>query len=239
VLALGQSAFDARDAKRLALNIGASYAGPARFDVDYTQIRKTAGPFPVESPFLNYDPAPRIRATSGKALADVYEPYFSRTYAHYCSHINTPNQLEPAGTHAAIQNGKLIYLPHALGATYLAHGARVHRAFFTHMLRRLHTRPVLRVAMPSAGRANLVHQPRHHRYVLHLLYAPPLQRGGCMVIEDMPELQDLAVELSLPEKVKRVRLPLENVKLKTHTSKGVISAVVPRMRCHAILTLEY
>jgi hypothetical protein len=239
LLVLGHSPFDLDQRDRLLLDVGGKYLGPPRFDVDYTQTLKPAGAFPLESPFLNYSAAPRIRATSGTPLADVYEPYFSRTYAHFCSHLNTPNQLKPSGHHAAIQNGKLIYLPHSLGAMYHAHGARLHRALFAHMLRRIHTRPVLRVALPSAGRANLLHQPQHKRYVLHLLYAPPLQRGRCLVIEDMPEIRDVAVELRVPEKMKRVRLPLEGKRLERQQSRGVTSVTVPRVRCHQVVTFEY
>jgi Hypothetical glycosyl hydrolase 6 len=239
LLVLGRSAFDVNHHERLVLDVGARYIGPARHDVDYTQMRTKAGAFAVDSPFLNYSAAPRIRAARGATpLADVYEPYFSRTYAHYCSHLNTPNQLEPAGHHAAIRKGRVIYLPHDLGALYYAHGARLHRALFAHMLHRLHTRPVLRVALPSAGRATLLHQPQHRRYVLHLLYAPPLQRGRCLVIEDMPEIRDVAVQLRVPEKIKRVRLPLERKTLKPQLSRGVVSVTVPRLHCHQVVIFE-
>ena len=239
LLVLGESAFAMLNRQRLVLDVGGKYVGPARFDVDYTQVHKSAGRFGVESPFLNYSAAPRVRASGGKVLADVYEPYFSRTYGHFCSHLNTPNRLEASGHHAAIQTGKVIYLPHALGAIYHAHGARVHRALFVQMLRRIYRRPVLRVAMPSCGRVNLLHQPQHRRYVLHLMYGPPIQRGRCLVIEDMPEIREVAVELRVREKIKRVRLPLEDRRLKREMSRGVLSVVVPRVRCHQIVTFEY
>jgi hypothetical protein len=236
---LGESAFDAGDRERLVLDVGGKYVGPARFDVDYTQVRKSAGRFGVGSPFLNYSAAPRVRATGGKVLADVFEPYFSRTYGHFCSHLNTPNRLRASGHHAAIQKGRVIYLAHGLGEMYHAHGARVHRALFVRMLRRIYRRPVLRVAMPSCGRVNLLHQPQHKRYVLHLLYGPPIQRGRCLVIEDMPEILEVAVELRVKEKIKRARLPLEEKRLKAEVSRGVVSVVVPRVRCHQVVTFEY
>ena len=115
----------------------------------------------------------------------------------------------------------------------------MHRALFVQMLRRVYRRPVLRVAMPSGGRVNLLHQPQHKRYVLHLLYGPPMQRGRCLVIEDMPEIREVGVELRVRERIKRVRLPLEDKRLKREVSRGVVSVVVPRVRCHQVVVFEY
>jgi hypothetical protein len=240
LVALGRSAFDVDDHERLVLDVGGKYVGPARFDVDYTRVLGRAGKFGIESPFLNYSAAARVRAArGGVALAEVYEPYFSRAYGHYCSHLNTPNRLEAAGHHAAIQKGRVIYLAHELGAMYHAHGARMHRALFVQMLRRVYTRPVLRVALPSAGRVSLLHQPGRRRYVLHLLYGPPIQRGRCLVIEDMPEIRDVAVELRVPERVRRVGVGVQGRTLKTTRRRGAVSFVVPRVRCHEVVVFEY
>ena len=41
------------------------------------------------------------------------------------------------------------------------------------------------------------------------------------------------------EKIKRVRLPMEDKRVKREVSRGVVSVVVPRVRCHQIVTFEY
>jgi len=37
---------------------------------------------------------------------------------------------------------------------------------------------VLSVDLPSGGRVSLAHQPARRRYCAHLLYGPPMVRGG-------------------------------------------------------------
>ena len=77
---------------------------------------------------------------------------------------------------------------------------------FLNALRLLYSRPTLGVQLPSAGRVNLLHQPSKARYVAHLLYAPPLLRGKCLVIDDLPPLFDVALELRIPQEVTRASL---------------------------------
>ncbi len=238
LLVLGESALDA-ERNKLLLDVGGRYLGAANFNLDYLVVGRELADGLVSSPFLNYTSAIRVKPTSGKVLAEIREPYFNRTYAHYCSHQNTPNQLKKAGHAGALQKGRVILLPHALGKMYYEHGARIHRDLFVNALRRLHRKPIFSARMPSAGRANLVHQPQHRRYVAHLLYAPPLQRGRCLVIEDLVPLRNVPIELRLPEKIKRIRLPLSGRRLKTSARRGVLQVEAPEVNMHEVVVFEY
>ena len=65
--------------------------------------------------------------------------------------------------------------------------------------------PLLNVeGLPSAGRVSLLKQSNRHRYVVHLLYSPPLQRGEVQVIEDIIPIYNVSVELAVLEKIKKV-----------------------------------
>ena len=87
---------------------------------------------------------------------------------------------------------------------YYHHGARLHRDLFVNVLKLLHTRPMVETELPSAGRISLLHQPQRNRYVAHLLYGPPSQRGRCEVIEDLPTLTDVSLSFDLPTSIKRI-----------------------------------
>ncbi|MCX5660777.1 MAG: hypothetical protein NTW19_13810 [Planctomycetota bacterium] len=227
-------------AGRFLLDLPVQYVGPARFDIDYTLLPGALGKELVASPFLNYAPALRVKPAKGaKVLAKIHEPYFSRTYGKYCSHQNTPNQIEPADHPAAVQAGRVIYLAHPIGHMYFHNGARLHRDLFIAMLRKLHRKPALETSLLSAGRATLVHQPQYRRYVAHLLYGAPIKRGRCEVIEDLPELFDVPVAVRLPEKVRKASLPLSKKKLATKTSGGAVRVTVPRVKCHEMVVFEY
>ncbi|MEI6425638.1 MAG: hypothetical protein WCP55_25720, partial [Lentisphaerota bacterium] len=149
------------------------------------------------------------------------------------------NRLETAEHAGALRKGRIIFLPHPLGKMYHEHGARVHRDLFINALNKLHTKPFLQTCLPSSGRATLVSQPRQRRHVVHLLYAPPLKRGRCLVIDDMPVLRDVPVAIRIPEKIARVFLPLKKEQLPFKMRNGVLETLVPELRAHQMLVLEW
>ncbi len=240
LVVLYEGALDAQR-KNFLLDMGISYLGPAEFTNDYTVVGSELGKDLVASPFLNYTAALRTRPTKdAKVLSALHEPYFDRTYGHYCSHQNTANKLEPAAHPAVTQSGRVIYLAHPLAELYYRHGARVHRQLFINALRRVYRKPVVECSLPSAGRVNLLHQPQESRYVAHLLYGPPLQRGRCLVIEDLPAIHDVPLTVRLPEKVKRATLPLSGKKLTlTRGPAGAISVKIPQVKMHEMVVFEY
>jgi hypothetical protein len=268
---LGDGALASAEGTATALGLEAKYLGPGEYDVDYTLPgdaltalaagvgtrvlhRKAALP---ETPFLNYSAAGRFELSSGaQELATIQEPYFSRTYGHYCGHQNTPNRPEGAGPAAwrTGPGGRIIVAAHALDRLYYVHGAKVHRDYFAALLRLVHTAPMAEAALPSAGRVSLLHQPEENRYVAHLLYGAPIERGRCVVIEDLPELRDVRVRVRVPEQVKRMRLEPAGVDLEmteiASTGKAgsgpeaasgwrVVETVVPAFSCHAAVVAEY
>lgn len=241
LLILGEGALDAATRSRFLLDVGADYAGPSRHRLDYLVAGRRLAKGLVDSPFLNIDAAIRARLTTGTALAAIREPYFDRTYGHYCSHGNTPYQLDDAPHPGAWAHRGLVCLPHPVGAMYHKEAARLHRQLFVNALRLVYPErcQTLALGMPSGGRATLVHQPERRRYVAHLLYGPPTPRGRCQLIEDLVPLMDVPVSLRVPQPIKTVRLPLDKATLPAQTAGGRVAVVVPRVQCHQMVVFEY
>ncbi|MCX7706587.1 MAG: hypothetical protein N2204_01075, partial [Anaerolineae bacterium] len=238
LLVLGESALDMAK-QNFLLDVGADYLGPANYDDDFTVVGEALSANLPSSPFLNYEAALRVRPHAGtEILATIREPYFNRTYGHYCSHQNTPYRLEPAGHPAALRKGRVVFLPHRLGKLYHAHGARVHRDLFVNALRLIYSRPMVQTRLPSAGRISLMQQPQHRRYVAHLLYAPPLQRGRCLVIEDLPPLFDVPLTVRVPEAIHAAYLIPGRAPLALTRGDGV-GVTVPRVQSHQAVVFEY
>lgn len=122
---------------------------------------------------------------------------------------------------------------------YHRHGARLHRDLFVNALKLVHRKPMLSVELPSAGRISLLHQATNKRYVAHLLYAPPIQRGECEVIEDLPELRDVPVTVELPQVIKRVRLIPDGLELPFVERDGKIVILIAAFSCHCAIVFEY
>jgi len=222
------------------IDIGASYLGKGNYDIDYTLAGDQLKQDIVASPFLNYRSAIRVKPAEGtEVLARIVEPYFSRTLEHYSSHKNTPYKLEEAEHPAVIRKGNVVYLAHDLDKQYFQEGARIHRDLFINSLNLLRQEPMVEVKMPSMGRINLLKQAHKSRYVLHLLYASPIQRGNVRVVEDLVPLYDIPVTIALEEEVKKAYLVPSGKKLRIKRSGGKMHLSVPELYCHNAIVLEY
>ena len=238
LLVIGEGGLD-REKTLFLLEVGANYLGPAAYADDYLVVGEQVNTQMVASPVLCYSAALRAELCGGEALAAIKEPYFDRTYAHYCSHQNTPNQLDNAAHPAAWRHGNIVYLAHPVDAMYYQHGARLHRQYFANALALIYRQRVLTAPLPSAGRATLAHQPQHRRYVAHLLYGPPLQRGRCLVIEDLVPLSNIPVTLAVPEAIRRVSLAPGGEMLPMSHQNGGVQVTVPQFRMHQAVVFEY
>jgi hypothetical protein len=84
-----------------------------------------------------------------------------------------------------------------------------------------------------------MHQPQHRRYVAHLLYGPPLQRGRCLVIEDLPALYDVPLAVRIPQAVTSVYLVPGGAALPMHVADGAVNVIIPKVQSHQAVVLEY
>lgn len=238
LLVLGESGLDTGKS-RFLLDVGARYLGPAQYELDYLVAGPALAEGMVPSPFLSYQGALRVELTGGEALAAIKEPYFNRTYAKYCSHQNTPNRPEDAAHPGAWRMGNVVYLPHKLGEIYYKNGARVHRQFFANALGLIYTNPVVSTELPSGGRLNLTHQPDKNRYVAHLMYGVPMQRGNCMVIEDLPTLNNVPVTLNVPQPITRAYLAPSQQTLPLEVTPAGTRVTIPSFSSHQAVVFEY
>ncbi|MFH0758108.1 MAG: alpha-amylase family protein [Bacteroidota bacterium] len=239
LIAFGNGALnEARD--KFLLNIGADYIGESPFNFDFTVVNKELGADVVSTPFLNYESALRCKPTSGTVLAHIREPYFNRTMEKYSGHRATPYQLENSEYPSIVRNGNVIYFAHALDQLYYTSAVRLHRQLVANAIDLLYEKPMLAVkGLPSCGRISLLKQENENRYVAHLLYAPALQRGEVMVIEDFLPVQGVELEVIVPEKVKKVYQVPDGQKLRFTRTDNKLIVQVPAFTMHTGIVFGY
>lgn len=238
VLLTGQSGLN-QGKSHFMIDFGASYQGPSPYENDYLQIQNSElMEGVISSPFLFYEAAEQTCVTGGERLAAIHEPYFNRTYSHYCSHQNTPNRLEIAGHPGAVRKGNVIYLAHSVCKLYYEHGAQFHRDYLIHALGLIYKNPAMQVGMPSSGRARFVRQSANNRYVLHLLYATPVQRGRTQVIEDLPPIFEVKVQVRVDKPIKRVYLAPQGVEIPFEQQGSLVTVTVPKVECHQMVVFD-
>ena len=212
------------------LDAGMQFRSEPVYAQDYLFPRQIQLPF-GNAPFLCYNGSMQIAATDGHILCDTYEPYFDRTYAHYCSHLNTPARDYPSGNPAMVQKGNILYYAHPLCQMYYKDGAEVFKQLLRSAIYRIY-RPLYRVNIPSAGRTRLTYQPEENRYIFHISYASPIRRGAVSVIEDIVPLTQVPVSLRLEQKVTSVSLLPQCQEIPFSWENGEVQFVIPRVECY-------
>ena len=220
------------------IDAGMEYRGGPAFRQDFLIVGDALAGGMVRAPLLCYEGAEQFVPAGAQVLAEAADPYFDRTYAHYCGHRNTPYRPAAEGRPVAARFGGLLYLAHPLGRIYREYGSTYHKRYFLNALKLLDPAPVLETEMPSAGRATLIRQRAAGRYCLHLLYGSPIRRGRAEVIEDLPPLFDLPVTVRIPERVRGVFLQPGGEELAFAQAEGAVSFRVPRVQCHQLVVPE-
>ncbi len=234
-------------------DIGATLEGISPFQPDYILPAAHLRPDFCQSPMVMYLPSTRLKVAAGESLGDIYDPYFNRTFKHFCSHQHAPNQPETSGYQLGVQHGQITYLAHPVFTLYAGYGSVAYRRFITAVIDHLlGDHRTVRTNMPSSARVSLTHQLEHDRYILHLLYANTITRGGPLelsggtvranqpieVIEELTPLPDVCVDIKLPVPVGSASTPLSQSQLATQQEAGQLRIQLPRLVNHELIVLK-
>ena len=254
LLFTGDSGLNA-DKSEFLWDIGAELSGPSEFSPDYLLPTPELQPEFTSSPLVMYMRSNRIKVTTGRSLGKIYEPYFNRTFRHFSSHQHTPYKTEASEYDCGVLNGNILYLAHPIFSTYLGFGAVVYKAYCANALKLLLGDDMSVTSnLPSTARLTLNEQPAEQRYILHLLYANTINRGGVMelsggnteekarsieVIEELLPLHDTEVKLKLEREVKSVTLEPQGRALPYQLDNGLLTLKVEEFTCHQMVVLNY
>jgi hypothetical protein len=247
VLAAG-SALHEPGGERFVIDVGARLTGRSTLAPDYLVATALTPDVPVRSPIVIHGGAFVIKPGRARILVERREPYFNRTWEHFCSHQHTPDA-PGAASPAAILHRRVAYFAHDIFSRYRLYGQPLYRDFVASALRHLlgSLWPVTS-GLPTDGRINVLEQAAKRRYVVHVLYAPKSLRGWTdkrgrrlpvEVIEDLVPLRDVQVKVRLPRKIRSARLVPENVPLPFAQEDGAVAFTVPEFTCHQMIELSY
>lgn len=240
----------ARDMTDFLWDVGAAYCGQNDYQVDYMLPKP---PFRAEfcdSPQIMYLPSQRIQVTSGTSLGDIYNPYFNRTYLHFCSHQHAPNQLAPSAYASGVQKSNIVYLAHPVFTLYHRYGSVVYKEYLHKVLRHLLADDMTLICnMPSQARVFLMRQDKEQRTILHLLYAPKILRGSNSsedhifsnsfeVIDELVPLANIDISLKAPVLPSRITLEPQGDSVTFSIKQGRIHFHLPAFTCHQMIVLH-
>ncbi len=224
---------------RFRLDFGVDYIGASEYDCDYISSLNNNEQLPF-APMLCNIPSHRVGVRSGEVLAEAIEPYFSRTAAHFCGHKNTPHNKASAKHPAIVKCPNVVYTAHSLARQYYEYGSVYHKRYFMAALNTVYAGSPVKVdGLYSEGRCRTIKQEDNNRYCINLAYASPSRRGVSEIIDDITPLYDLKIEAKLPERIKRVYLPLSGEQIEFSEEEGNTVFTIKKLLCHETIVLEY
>lgn len=236
-----------------AFDLPLEYSGVNPLYPDFIRPAETAAPDFINTPFVMYRPSQRIKVTGGESLGQIYDPYFNRTYLHFCSHQHTPYKPDPSGFDAGIMTDQILYFAHPVFGLYAAYGTVALKHFVGKAMDRFlgDTRQI-KTNLPSQGRVSLMYQPAENRYILHLLYANTILRGSTVemnggnvrdskpieVIEELNPVYDVTADVSIPAQVRKVTLEPQGVEIPVQEENGRYSVTLDKLCCHQMVVFH-
>jgi hypothetical protein len=146
--------------------LGVKKIEPSAFNPDYIKCDIDV----FKTPFLSYSGAYKTES-DGERLAEVYEPYFNRTFGHYSGHKNTPYNPEPASYPALVNKNNLLYFAHPIFKAYDQSGNYVLEQYAMNAIRDFYDSMIKTEELPSCGRVR-IRESKDEKCKLVLMKAP-------------------------------------------------------------------
>lgn len=234
ILATGKSALY-EDKNEFCLDLGAEWVKESPYRPDYFRPSVKIDGM-GDTGYVMYGSGERVRCI-GTELGARENPYFNRSYKHFCSHQHTPNSGEYGG--AGMTEGQDgIYIAWDIFNDYAVSG-EIHLKQITVFAldRLLGERKTLITNLPAQGVATLMEQ--NSRQICHLLYASPVKRGnGVEIIEDILPVYNVSVSIRTDKNISRVYLAPQMEEIPFTYENGRVTAQIKKLECHQMAVFE-
>ena len=236
LLLAGQSAINEKG-QPILKEMGVVAEGVSPYTTTYVRIAPDLCRSIAGFDHVMYETGLQLAPSHGaKVLARVVEPYFERSWKHFCSHFQSPpNKLSRYA--AAIQQGRIITLAHPVFRAYAAHANIWIRNMVGASIDRLLPQPLLRCGGPSYLETTVTRQAK--RTIVHLLsYCPQRRAPDLDIVEEATELHDLELSLKLDHAPGQVYTAPDHEQLNFEYAHGRTITTVPTVHGHQMIVFE-
>lgn len=192
----------------------------------------------ITTPFLSYSSAYKVKCDGGEVLAEVYEPYFNRTEGHFCGHKNTPYKLSSEEYPALIKYGNILYFAHPVFESYNSSGSYALERYIKNGIEKVYSKSIVTSELPSSARVRLRKSKSEDFLALHLLYAPPVNRGNVCLLPDFPKLHDVKVTLKTDKKISSAISEPDKEAVPFEQNGNELTLCVPPFSLHKLIILR-
>ena len=236
VLISGRAALNADDVPIME-ELGIVSKGDSPFTATYLRPEETVADGVPVMDHVCHEQGFRMNAGDGaEVLCRVIEPYFERTYEHFCSHAQTPPDALTEYA-AAVQNGSCITFSMPVFTEYGRHGSLPVRTLLGNCIARLLPEPLLRDDGPAHLETTVMRCG--DRTVVHLIsYCPVRRTEDLDIVENPTPIVGLNLSVKLDREPDRVLLAPEGKELEFRYENGYAQVSVSVLEGHGMIVFE-
>ena len=235
-----KSGMDPAESRFTLKEMGVAYVQEAAYTPDYCLAGEQIQDGLLDTEYVMYEQGLWVQPLQGtESLASIYNPYFNRSYQHFCSHNQTPVEKD-SGYPAITRNGNAVYFSHPVFSMYSNHGLRAYKQMFLNTLQLLLPEKLVQTNAPTTAQIYVNDQAAENRYIVHVLhYIPERRYGSVDTIEDVIPLYQIPLAVRMEEKPASVTLQPSNEKLEFTYTDGYVNVVVPKVNGHEMVVIDY
>jgi len=238
ILASHLSGLDPSGEKFVTRPLPAEKVGDLPFHPDFLLLLQDMADGLLPTEYVMYERGLQVKAADGaEVLGQIWNPYFNRTWEHFCSHNHTPVDCK-SGDPGIVASWQIVYFAHPVFASFAKHGMVFYKYLVLNALRRLLPNPLIKCDAPSTLHATWNRQAEQKRSVVHLLhYIPERRTQGADYLEDIIPLHNVTLQLrgAVP---RRVYLAPSGQELAFSANGEYVTVTVPRVDGHAMVVLD-
>lgn len=240
IIASYKSGLDKENNKFELDSLGVRFISEAEYSPDFIVPEGEIGEGLYNMEYTMYMKGLKVENTStGQALSYANNPYFNRTWEHFCSHLHTPSSGERAYP-AIIGTESSIYFSHPIFAQYEANAPKWCKILVSNAIKKLIGESIVVSNLPSTALINLNEQKEKERYILHVLHYIAQRKGPTIdIIEDKIPLYNSEFSIAIDKDVKAVKLVPSNTELKWKLEDGRVKFGVEKIEGHQMIEIEY
>ena len=240
IIASYKSGLDKESNKFELDSLGVRFISEAEYSPDFIVPEGEIGEGLYNMEYTMYMKGLKVENTSiGQPLSYANNPYFNRTWEHFCSHLHTPSSGERAYP-AIVGTESSIYFSHPIFAQYEANAPKWCKILVSNAIKILIGDSIVVSNLPSTALITLNEQKRESRFILHVLHYIAQRKGPTIdIIEDKIPLYNSEFSIAIDKDVKAVKLVPSNTELKWKLENGRVKFAVEKIEGHQMIEIEY
>jgi hypothetical protein len=207
------------------------------FSTSYIRFAHQVQPWAEGTDHVMYDRGLRLTPTGdARTIAWVVEPYFERSWKHFCSHYQTPPDRLSAHA-AAIVSNRMASIASPIFKAYAQHGSLPYRALIRECISSLLPEPQLMLIAPSHVESTTYWQ--NDRQIIHLLsYAPRRRALSVDIVEEPTECLNVKVLVRVNRIPRRAYLATQQIPIELTIRGNRADFTLDVLRGHQIIVIE-